>query len=175
MEADILALSPAMLNLIWIGLFIILLIIEVFTVGLTTIWFAIGALAAAGVNTLGADLIIQVIVFLAVSIVILMIFTRPWAAKAPQYQNRLRTNYESKIGEIIKITERVDNLKQTGTEHCGRAGMDGPLAQQTVKYWKQAELAKVVAVSGVKLIVEKYEEGTIMNCSIYQASEQYFS
>ena len=38
MEADILALSPAMLNLIWIGLFIILLIIEVFTVGLTTIW-----------------------------------------------------------------------------------------------------------------------------------------
>ena len=60
MEADILALSPAMLNLIWIGLFIILLIIEVFTVGLTTIWFAIGALAAAGVNTLGANLIIQV-------------------------------------------------------------------------------------------------------------------
>lgn len=112
MEADILALSPAMLNLIWIGLFIILLIIEVFTVGLTTIWFAIGALAAAGVNTLGANLIIQVIVFLAVSIV-LMIFTRPWAAKHLN-KNRLRTNYESKIGEIIKITERVDNLRQTG-------------------------------------------------------------
>ena len=64
MEADILALSPAMLNLIWIGLFIILLIIEVFTVGLTTIWFAIGALAAAGANTLGANLTIQIIVFL---------------------------------------------------------------------------------------------------------------
>ena len=117
MEADILALSPAMLNLIWIGLFIILLIIEVFTVGLTTIWFAIGALAAAGANTLGANLTIQIIVFLAVSIV-LMIFTRPWAAKHLN-KNRLKTNYESKIGEVIKITE-----------HCGRAGMDSPLSGQ---------------------------------------------
>lgn len=154
MEADILALSPAMLNLIWIGLFIILLIIEVFTVGLTTIWFAIGALAAAGVNTLGANLIIQVIVFLAVSIV-LMIFTRPWAAKHLN-KNRLRTNYESKIGEIIKITERVDNLRQTG-----RSIVDGQewtvRSQDNNVILEKDELAKVISVSGVKLIVEKYK------------------
>ena len=79
-ETDILALSPSFINLIWIGLFIILILIEIFTVGLTTIWFAIGSLAAAAANTLGANLIIQVIVFLAVS-VILLIFTRPWAAR----------------------------------------------------------------------------------------------
>ena len=155
MEADILTLSPSMLNLIWIGLFIILLLIEIFTVGLTTIWFAIGALAAAGVNTLGADLIIQIIVFLAVS-VILMIFTRPWAAKHLN-QNRLKTNYESKIGEIIKITERVDNLKQTG-----KSIVDGQewtvRSQSNNEILEKDELAKVIAVSGVKLIVEKYEE-----------------
>ncbi len=154
MEADILALSPAMLNLIWIGLFIILLIIEVFTVGLTTIWFAIGALAAAGVNTLGANLIIQVIVFLAVSIV-LMIFTRPWAAKHLN-KNRLKTNYESKIGEVIKITERVDNLRQTG-----RSIVDGQewtvRSQDNNVILEKDELAKVISVSGVKLIVEKYK------------------
>lgn len=155
MEADILTLSPSMLNLIWIGLFIILLLIEIFTVGLTTIWFAIGALAAAGVNTLGADLIIQIIVFLAVS-VILMIFTRPWAARHLN-QNRLKTNYESKIGEIIKITERVDNLKQTG-----KSIVDGQewtvRSQNNNEILEKDELAKVLAVSGVKLIVEKYEE-----------------
>ena len=155
MGTDILALSPSMLNLIWIGLFIILLLIEIFTVGLTTIWFAIGALAAAGVNTLGADLIIQIIVFLAVS-VILMIFTRPWAARHLN-QNRLKTNYESKIGEIIKITERVDNLKQTG-----KSIVDGQewtvRSQNNNEILEKDELAKVIAVSGVKLIVEKYEE-----------------
>ena len=155
MEADILTLSTSTLNLIWIGLFIILLLIEIFTVGLTTIWFAIGALAAAGVNTLGADLIIQIIVFLAVS-VILMIFTRPWAARHLN-QNRLKTNYESKIGEIIKITERVDNLKQTG-----KSIVDGQewtvRSQNNNEILEKDELAKVIAVSGVKLIVEKYEE-----------------
>lgn len=155
MGTDILALSPSMLNLIWIGLFIILIIIEIFTVGLTTIWFAIGALAAAGVNTLGANLIIQIIVFFAVSIV-LMIFTRPWAAKHLN-QNRLKTNYESKIGEVIKITERVDNLRQTG-----RSIVDGQewtvRSQDNNVTLEKDELAKVIAVSGVKLIVEKYEE-----------------
>lgn len=154
MEADILALSPAMLNLIWIGLFIILLIIEVFTVGLTTIWFAIGALAAAGANTLGANLTIQIIVFLAVSIM-LMIFTRPWAAKHLN-KNRLKTNYESKIGEVIKITERVDNLRQTG-----RSIVDGQewtvRSQDNNVILEKDELAKVISVSGVKLIVEKYK------------------
>lgn len=157
MEADILTLSPSMLNLIWIGLFIILLLIEIFTVGLTTIWFAIGALAAAGVNTLGADLIIQIIVFLAVS-VILMIFTRPWAAKHLN-QNRLKTNYESKIGEVIRITERVDNLKQTG-----KSIVDGQewtvRAQNSSETFEKDELAEVVDVSGVKLIVKKHEEVT---------------
>ena len=48
MEADILNISPAMLNLIWLGLFILLLVIEIITVGLTTIWFAAGALGASG-------------------------------------------------------------------------------------------------------------------------------
>ena len=154
MGTDILALSPSMLNLIWIGLFIILIIIEIFTVGLTTIWFAIGALAAAGVNTLGANLIIQIIVFFAVSIV-LMIFTRPWAAKHLN-QKRLKTNYESKIGEVIKITERVDNLRQTG-----KSIVDGQewtvRSQDNDVTLEKDELAKVISVSGVKLIVEKYK------------------
>ena len=80
MGADILNISPAMLNLIWLGLFILLLVIEIITVGLTTIWFAAGALAALAANVLGANLIIQIIIFLAVSVV-LLIFTRPWAEK----------------------------------------------------------------------------------------------
>lgn len=155
MGTDILALSPSVLNLIWIGLFIILIIIEVFTVGLTTIWFAIGALAAAGANSLGASLPVQIIVFLAAS-VILLIFTRPWAAKHLN-QNRLKTNYESKIGEVIKITERVDNLRQTG-----KSIVDGQewtvRSQDNSVILEKDELAKVIAVSGVKLIVEKYEE-----------------
>lgn len=157
MEADILNISPAMINLIWLGLFILLLVIEIITVGLTTIWFAAGSLAALAANVLGADLFIQIIVFLAVSIV-LLIFTRPWAEKHLN-RKRVRTNYERVIGKVIRITEKVDNLNQTGKsvvdgqEWTVRSGNDSDI-------FETGELARVTAVSGVKLIVEKYEEET---------------
>ena len=112
MNTDMFILSPTMLNLIWLGLFIILIIIELFTVGLTTIWFAGGSLAALLANILGADIPIQVLVFLAVSC-ILLIFTRPWAVRHLN-KKRVKTNYESEIGKVIKLTERVDNINQTG-------------------------------------------------------------
>ena len=158
MGADILNISPAMLNLIWLGLFILLLVIEIITVGLTTIWFAAGALAALAANVLGADLIIQIIIFLAVSIV-LLIFTRPWAEKHLN-RKRVRTNYEREIGKVIRITEKVNNLDQTG-----KSVVDGQ--EWTVRsrndsdIFEAGALARVVAVSGVKLIVEKCEEETV--------------
>ena len=158
MGADFLTISPAMLNLIWLGLFILLLVIEIITVGLTTIWFAAGALAALAANVLGADLIIQIIIFLAVSVV-LLIFTRPWAEKHLN-RKRVRTNYEREIGKVIRITEKVDNLNQTG-----KSVVDGQ--EWTVRSKNDSEifeagaLARVAAVSGVKLIVEKCEEETV--------------
>ena len=151
MEADILNISPAMLNLIWLGLFILLLVIEIITVGLTTIWFAAGALAALAANVLGANLIIQIIIFLAVSVV-LLIFTRPWAEKHLN-RKRVRTNYEREIGKVIRITEKVDNLDQTG-----KSVVDGQ--EWTVRsrndsdIFEAGALARVVAVSGVKLLVD---------------------
>lgn len=158
MEADILNISPPMLNLIWLGLFILLLVIEIITVGLTTIWFAAGSLAALAANALGADLVIQIIVFLAVSIV-LLIFTRPWAEKHLN-RKRVRTNYESEIGKVIRISEKVDNLSQTG-----KSVVDGQewtvRSQNDSEIFEAGALARVVAVSGVKLIVEKYEEDKV--------------
>ena len=155
MNTDMFILSPTMLNLIWLGLFIILIIIELFPVGLTTIWFAGGSLAALLANILGADIPIQVLVFLAVSC-ILLIFTRPWAVRHLN-KKRVKTNYESEIGKVIKLTERVDNINQTGKsvvngqEWTVRSKDDGEILEEET-------LAKVVAVSGVKLIVEKYKE-----------------
>ena len=158
MGADILNISPAMLNLIWLGLFIQLLVIENITDPLTTIWFAAGPLDPLAANVMGADLIIQIIIFLAVSVV-LLIFTRPWAEKHLN-RKRVRTNYEREIGKVIRITEKVDNLNQTG-----KSVVDGQ--EWTVRSKNDSEifeagaLARVAAVSGVKLIVEKCEEETV--------------
>lgn len=139
----------------WIVLMVVLLIIELITVGLTTIWFAAGSLAALIAYGCGLNLFWQIGIFLVVSLVLLY-FTRPWAIK---YINphHIKTNYEEAVGQTVKIIETVDNQAGTGT-----AVLNG--LEWTARSVDEAEvfpvdsLAKVVEVSGVKLIVEKIKE-----------------
>ena len=71
---------------------------------------------------------------------------------------REKTNYEGIIGKTIRIAERVDNMSQTGM-----AVVNGQ--EWTVRSEKDEEIleagtiAKVINISGVKLIVRRYEEG----------------
>ena len=67
-------------TMVWLAVMIILIIIEIVTVGLTTIWFAIGALVAIIVSMLGGELIPQLTAFLFVSLGML-VFTRPFAVR----------------------------------------------------------------------------------------------
>ena len=155
MDKEIIQVFAENAYLIWLGLFIILIVIEILTVGLTTIWFAGGSLAAMLAAVLGAGAPMQIVLFLAVSCV-LLIFTRPWAVKHLN-RKRVKTNYESEIGKVIRITEEVDNLAQTGASVVG--GQEWSVRSKNDSQTLEAgALAKVVAVSGVKLIVEKYEE-----------------
>ena len=140
---------------IWLGLLILFLIIEIATIGLTTIWMAGGALIALILCLAGLNLWWQIAVFVIVSF-ILLFFTRPFAMKYINSHHE-KTNYEGIIGKVVKITKKVDNLEETGTavvnglEWTTRAKRDGEILNP-------GELAKVVDISGVKLIVEKYEE-----------------
>ncbi len=143
------------ITIAWLVLLIILLIIEIITVGLTSIWAAGGALAALILNLLGISLLWQVVVFFIVTFVLLY-FTRPFAIRFINTR-REKTNYEGIIGKTIRIAETVDNISQTGM-----AVVNGQ--EWTVRAEKENEilepgtLAKVVNIAGVKLIVRKYEE-----------------
>ena len=104
---------------------------------------------------LGISVVIQVVVFFVVTFVLLF-FTRPFAMK---YINtrREKTNYEGIIGKTIRIAEQVDNISQTGMavvngqEWTVRSENDDVILEP-------GTIAKVVNISGVKLIVKKYEE-----------------
>ena len=77
----------------WLALLILLVLIELATMGLTTIWFAAGALVATIAAACGAPVLVQVILFLVVS-VLMLVFTRPVAMR---YFNvgRTKTNVDS--------------------------------------------------------------------------------
>lgn len=139
----------------WLIIFIILLVIEIFTMGLTTIWFAGGALAAFLIGVIGFGIKVQMVVFLAV-LILLLILTRPVVVK---YFNRERqkTNAESLIGERAYVLEDIDTMKAVGrVEIRGQEWSaktdepDGKIAKDTVVI--------VEGIQGVKLIVRE-EEG----------------
>ena len=96
----------------WLALLILLVLIELATMGLTTIWFAAGALVATIAAACGAPVLVQVILFLVVS-VLMLVFTRPVAMR---YFNvgRAKTHVDSMLGERGIVTGRIDNLHSCG-------------------------------------------------------------
>ena len=96
----------------WLVLLIIAIVVEVLTMGLTTIWFAGGALVAILATLLHAPIWLQVILFMAVSL-LLLFFTRPVAVKYFN-KDRVKTNVESMVGRQAVVTSEIDNLQGIG-------------------------------------------------------------
>ena len=94
---------------IWLIALIVLIVIELATMGLTTIWFALGALVAAITAALHAPVVFQVVLFLVISIVS-FIFTRPLAVKYFN-RDRVRTNVESLIGRQGVVISEINNVE----------------------------------------------------------------
>ncbi len=134
----------------WIALFVVLIIIEIFTMGLTTIWFAGGALAALLANLLGASNVIQWILFFVVSI-ILLFATRPFAVK---YLNkgRVSTNVDSLIGQMGIVEQEIDNLKAMGCIMINGQDWTARSASNDILIEK-GKTVVVQSIEGVKLIV----------------------
>lgn len=96
----------------WIAVFFAMVFVELWTLGLTTIWFAVGG-AAAGVGAaLGVELWVQIVLFAVVSVVALIV-TRPFANRFINSKIQA-SNLDELIGMEIPVIETVDNEKDTG-------------------------------------------------------------
>ena len=146
----------AMGPLIWLGIVALFLVIEAATVGLTTIWFAGGALIAAIAAWIGAGEAVQWILFIAVSLV-LLIFTRPVAVR---YMNKdvEKTNVERLMGQKAVVIQEIDNLNQTGLIRGGDVEWMARTKSDDVQIPEKAVVV-IKEVQGVKLIVEEVKEG----------------
>ncbi len=137
--------------LIWILIAVIFAVIEGFTMGLTTIWFTVGGVAACIIALLGGPLLLQISVFLIVSI-ILLYFTRPLAEKRLKIGHE-KTNIEQIINKTGLVTETIEPY-QTGQVNLN--GMTWTaVTDQNGETLKKGDLVKVVRIEGVKLIVER--------------------
>lgn len=140
----------------WLVILVVMVIIELMTMGLTTIWFAGGALIGAILALLNAPLLAQIIVALAVSIVLLLT-TRPVAVKYFN-KDRVRTNVEGLIGHAAIVIGDIDNIQGVGQVNVGGQEWSARSYDDTVKIPTGA-VVEIINISGVKLIVKPNEEG----------------
>lgn len=137
---------------IWLIVFVACIVIEIITMGLTTIWFAGGALLAAVGAALGAPLWLQVALLVVVSLVLLY-FTRPIAVKYFN-KDRVKTNVESLVGRQAIVISEIDNLQGTGQVTVGGQEWSARTTVEGVKL-PVGSVVVIRAISGVKLMVEE--------------------
>ncbi len=142
-------------GIFWLIIIIIMAVTEIITLGWTTIWFAGGALAAFIASLMGANLVVQVILFVVVS-VLLLALTRPFAVEFLN-KDRIRTNAESLLGKTAVVIEDIDNLKAQGQVSVEGQEWTARSVSETV-IPRDAHV-EIMEISGVKLMVKEKVEG----------------
>lgn len=134
---------------IWLIIAAVCGIIEALTMGLTTIWFTGGAIMASIAAMAGLSLIVQIVVFLVVS-VILIYFTRPIAKKKLKIGNE-KTNVDALVGREALVTETIEPF------HTGQAKVDGlvwsAVSKENHSTIQSGTMVTINGIEGVKLIV----------------------
>ncbi|MHB8128682.1 MAG: NfeD family protein [Mobilitalea sp.] len=143
----------------WLIFLAVLIFIEIMTLGLTTIWFAGGALSAFIASLFFDNLLVEVILFLVVSLVLLY-FTRPLVIKYfnPKGTN---TNQEGVIGKDAFVIIKVDNMKAVGQvtvdgQEWSARSLEGNMIEKGTK-------VEVRGISGDNLIVTSKEKNNLIN------------
>lgn len=137
---------------LWVVLVIIFLVVEGVVPGLVSIWFALGALAALISALLGAQLWLQVLWFVLISVVALAA-TRPLAKK--YVNSRVQaTNADMLIGQECVVNETIDQLAGTGAVTVGGKVWTARCTDRDT-ILEKGSVAVVERIEGVKLIVRK--------------------
>ena len=140
---------------LWLIIFVACIVLEIVSMGLTSVWFAGGALVATLASLCHLPVIVQVILFLVVS-ALLLYFTRPLAVKYFN-KDRVRTNAESLVGRQAIVISEIDNLQGIGQVNVG--GMEwSARSKSDDRPLPVGAVVIVLAIDGVKLIVEEKME-----------------
>lgn len=141
-------------SIFWLIALILFAIAEAATVQLVSIWFTLGSLAAFIIALCGGSLWLQVVIFIAVS-VITLVLTRPLVKKYLNTQIK-PTNADRVIGMACRVTEDIDNIAATGAVSV--QGKIWTARSKTGQPFKTGDLVRAVAIEGVKLIVIPIDE-----------------
>lgn len=144
----------AIYQIVWLVLLLLFAATEAATVGLTSVWFAVGSLGALICALAGGNIWLQIGIFIVLSLVCLLAL-RPLAKK--YLNNRVEaTNADRVIGQEAQVTQDIDNIRGVGAVTIGgiswtaRSEHDTPIPAGT--------MVRVLRIEGVKVMVEEVKE-----------------
>ena len=139
--------------ILWLIIAVIMLVIEIVTTGLATLWFAIGAVVAMIMDLCGASVASQIIAMAAISavcFVVCMIWVKP-KLESLRKKNVQKTNADRLIGR-----EGVVIVPFNSTEGKGQVKVDGQIwSAKSGEDYIEGTKVTVKAIEGVKLVVER--------------------
>lgn len=141
---------------IWLGVFVLSVVIEALEPDLVSIWFAAGALLAIILSIIpGVPFWVEVIVFLVIAFV--LIFTIRPLAKKFLIKTEIKSNVEEKIGEKCLVIKTISELSH------GEVKLNGVIWTAVAKNKEETideqSLVIIVGIDGNKLVVEKAKIG----------------
>ena len=95
---------------LWLVVAAVMALIEAFSFGLITMWFVVGALVAFVADLLGANFVVQVALFLVVSVLCLVLL-RPVVVK---HRNRGHSAEPTLVGERGVVCETMGEVLPVG-------------------------------------------------------------
>ena len=138
----------------WLIAMVVFIAAEAMTVSLVSIWFALGALGAILVALLGGGLTMQVTVFLALAIALLLCLRG--LVRKHFTPNIVRTNVDSLIGATGVVITPVNNIAALGQVRIG--GMEWSARSTDGSHLPAGAVVKVDRIEGVKVFVSLVEE-----------------
>ncbi len=137
------------MNTVWLIVAVAFGIAELMTTSLTLVWFSIGALILMVLSTFIESIIIQIALFAAISITLLVVFTKYFVDKDKTY--RYNTNLQG-------IEQRTGIVKEEIPSHMTGivtlTGEDWTAISEDGEKIKVGQLVKVIRIEGVKLVVK---------------------
>lgn len=134
----------------WLTVLVVLLAGEAVTVGLTFIWFAVGAAGALIVALFHGALLLQILVFLVLSALALTL-VRPMAKKFFQ-SGVTPTNADLVIGKTALVTQTIDNV--AGEGQVSISGQVWTARSEHNVVIPADATVKILRIEGVKVFVE---------------------
>ena len=141
------------LSIVWLIAVIVFVLVEASTMGLTSVWFACGALIAMIAALLGANLWWQLSLFVAGS-ALLLASTRKWTGSLRL--GTVKTNADRIVGQQGVVILEIDNQAAQGQVRIN--GQVWTARSQDPAPIPAGAQVEVVQISGVKAIVKPLEQ-----------------